>query len=92
MEITDFYNHNFFIRNVVEGNKIVNKSDLEISKMEKETTDLKIGDIIQSKNYYKSGKIINIYYEGRFLRFVIDYDFDTKKENHCVNYTSLKKR
>jgi hypothetical protein len=59
-----------------------------------ETTDLKIGNLIKTTDTAcvtdKIGKIIDIWKEGKFLRFVIDFDFESKKKRHYILTLRLK--
>jgi hypothetical protein len=73
----------------------MNAAEEEYRKMPAETTNLKIGDLIKSCETCHLipgiiGKIVDIWMEGKWLRFVIDWDFNSKKRKHYIT-TERKK-
>ena len=89
MDLTDFYNHKHFLKELKEATIRINKIEEEYRKMPAETTDLKIGNLIETTETAtiiagQIGKIIDIWREGKWLRFVIDFDFSSKKKKHYI--------
>lgn len=83
MNITDFYNHAKFMRDVHAGEQIIKNSDRELKNMKKETTTIKQGDEVVSTGKGSvikglHGKVLDIFYTGKFLKFKVRW------KNSCI--------
>lgn len=89
--LSSFYNHINFMKDVREGELLILKSEKELAKRKAETTSIKVGDKIKSSGKGTViegiiGEVVNIELVGKFLRFSVDWDFDSKKKNHYVTF------
>ena len=95
LNLTDFYNHAKFMKGVRQGEKLVEESEKELSLMATEKSDISINDIIESTGKGTvikgiKGKVIDKYYNGKFLNFKIDWDFDSRKKKRYITVERLK--
>ena len=71
MDVTSFYNHAAFTKNVKEGCEIVNNTKCGI-----ETQLYKVGDIIRATNCspynFKRAKVVEVYKENGYYRYVCE--------------------
>ena len=95
INLSAFYQHSSFMNEVREGEKKIANSEKELAKLSKEQSSINIGDIISStgkgtvvENIH--GKVLDKWHNGKFLAFKIDWDFATKKKNHCITIERLK--
>lgn len=90
-DISSAYNHNRAMNDAKEGEKIIRKSEEELRKMKAETSDIKVGDVVTStgsgtvKEGIK-GKVIEKSMNGKFVSFLIDWDYLSKKKNHYKTF------
>ena len=90
-----FYKHSSFMNDVREGEKKIMESEKELSRFPKEETSIQIGDLIFSsgkgtKIENIQGKVLDKWYNGKFLAFKVDWDFATRKKNHEITIERLK--
>lgn len=83
------------MKDVCEGEKKITESEKEFAKLPKEESSIQIGDLIFSsgkgtKIENIQGKVLDKWYNGKFLAFKVDWDFATKKKNHYVTIERLK--
>ena len=95
INLTDFYNHDSFMKGVKQGEKLLKESERELSLMATEKSDISINDIIESTGKGTvikgiKGKVIDKYYNGKFLNFKIDWDFNTRKRKRYITIERLK--
>ena len=89
--LSDFYRHNSFMQSVKEGERMIARDMKALAKMKRETTNLKVGDIVEStgKGCEIEGikaKIIEIEYNGKFLSFFVDWDYNSRAKKHCKTF------
>lgn len=95
INLSTFYQHPSFMNCVHEGEKKINKSEKELEKLPKEESSIQIGDLIFSSGKGTrieniQGKVLDKWYNGKFLAFKVDWDFATKKKNHEITIERLK--
>lgn len=93
--LSTFYRHSSFMKSVKEGEKIIAESEKELSRLPKEESSIQIGDLIYSsgkgtKIENIQGKVLDKWYNGKFLAFKIDWDFATRKKKHEITIERLK--
>ena len=82
------------MNDVRKGEKKIIESEKELDKFPKEETSIQIGDLIFSsgkgtKIENIQGKVLDKWYNGKFLAFKVDWDFDTRKKNHEITIERL---
>ena len=95
LTLSSFYQHNNFMKSVVEGERMIAKSERELAEMKPETTLIKVGDICVStgKGLCIPGikcKVVEIGRNGKFLQFLVDWDFFSKSKKHCKSFVRLQ--
>ena len=95
INLSAFYKHSSFMNDVREGEKKIMESEKELSRFPKEETSIQIGDLILSggkgtKIENIQGKVLDKWYNGKFLAFKVDWDFDTRKKKHEITIERLK--
>ena len=95
INLSAFYKHSSFMNDVREGEKKIMESEKELSRFPKEESSIQIGDLIfSSGNRAKieniQGKVLDKWYNGKFLAFKVDWDFATRKKNHEITIERLK--
>ena len=83
------------MKNVRESEKKIAEFEKELTKLPKEESSIQIGDLILSSgNGAKieniQGKVLDKWYNGKFLAFKVDWDFATRKKNHEITIERLK--
>ena len=83
------------MNDVREGEKKIIESEKELDRFPKEETSIQIGDLIFSsgkgtKIENIQGKVLDKWYNGKFLAFKVDWDFATRKKNHGITIERLK--
>ena len=83
------------MNDVREGEKKIMESEKELAKLSKEESSIQIGDLIFSsgkgtKIENIQGKVLDKWYNGKFLAFKVDWDFATRKKNHEITIERLK--
>ena len=84
------------MKDVCEGEKKITESEKELAKLPREESSIQIGDLIfssgkGSKIENIQGKVLDRWYNGKFLAFKIDWDFATRKRKHCI-CSNIQKR
>ena len=82
------------MNDVRKGEKKIIESEKELDKFPKEETSIQIGDLIFSsgkgtKIENIQGKVLDKWYNGKFLAFKVDWDFATRKKNHEITIQRL---
>ena len=95
INLSTFYKHSSFMKDVREGEKKIIESEKELAKLPKEESSIQIGDLILSsgkgaKIENVQGKVLDKWYNGKFLAFKVDWDFTTRKKNHEITIERLK--
>ena len=95
INLSAFYKHSSFMNDVREGEKKIMESEKELSRFPKEESSIQIGDLIfSSGNGAKieniQSKVLDKWYNGKFLAFKVDWDFATRKKNHEITIERLK--
>ena len=95
INLSTFYRHSSFMKDVREGEKKIMESEKELSKLPKEESSIQIGDLIFSsgkgtKIENIQGKVLDKWYNGKFLAFKVDWDFAKRKKNHEITIERLK--
>ena len=95
INLSAFYKHSSFMNDVREGEKKIMESEKELSGFPKEESSIQIGDLIFSsgkgtKIENIQGKVLDKWYDGKFLAFKVDWDFATRKKNHEITIERLK--
>lgn len=95
INLSTFYRHSSFIKDVHEGEKKIAESEKELARFPKEESSIQIGDLIFSngkgtKIENIQGKVLDKWYNGKFLAFKVDWDFATRKKNHEITIERLK--
>ena len=95
INLSAFYKHSSFMKNVYEGKKKIIESEKELDRLPKEESSIQIGDLIFSsgkgtKIENIQGKVLDKWYNGKFLTFKVDWDFVTSKKNHEITIERLK--
>ena len=83
------------MNDVRKGEKKIIESEKELDRLPKEETSIQIGDLILSSgNGAKieniQGKVLDKWYNGKFLAFKVDWDFGTRKKEHEITIERLK--
>ena len=83
------------MKDVREGDKKFFESEKELDRLPKEETSIQIGDLILSsgkgtKIENIQGKVLDKWYNGKFLAFKVDWDFGTRKKEHEITIERLK--
>ena len=83
------------MKDVREGEKKIMESEKELAKLSKEESSIQIGDLIFSsgkgtKIENIQGKVLDKWYNGKFLAFKVDWDFATRKKSHEITIERLK--
>ena len=84
MELSAFYNHKRFMQGVYEGEELISAQAKNLAKMKPETSDIRDGDPVVSTGLgtYQEGLkgvVVDHYYNGAFLMFVVDWSQNRKK-------------
>ena len=91
---SDFYNHKSFMKSVREGERIMAKEAAILAKMKPETSSIDIGDCVFSTGLANPtvayGKVIDKWLNGKFLAFLVDWDFESRKKKHYTTVMRLK--
>lgn len=79
IDLTSFYDHDRFMQDVREGEKIIRESDRELARMAPEKCNLKEGDWVKSTGTGsviegQIGKVVNTYMVGKFWRIEVNWD------------------
>ena len=95
INLSAFYKHSSFMNDVHEGEKKIMESEKELSRFPKEESSIQIGDLILSsgkgtKIENIQGKVLDKWYNGKFLAFKVDWDFATRKKEHEITIERLK--
>ena len=95
INLSAFYKHSSFMNDVREGEKKIMESEKELSGFPKEESSIQIGDLIFSsgkgtKIENIQGKVLDKWYNGKFLAFKVDWDFATRKKEHEITIERLK--
>ena len=95
LTLSSFYQHNNFMKSVRDGERIIAKSERELSKMKSETTFVKVGDICVStgKGSRIPGikcKVLEVGRNGKFVQFLVDWDYLSKSKKHCKSFERLQ--
>ena len=95
INLSTFYRHSSFMSDVREGEKRIAESEKQSTKFPKEESSIQIGDLIFSsgkgtKIENIQGKVLDKWYNGKFLAFKVDWDFATRKKNHEITIERLK--
>lgn len=93
IHLSDFYDHRSFLRSVHEGEARMTKDLAELSSMERQVSDIKAGDIVESTGKGSripgiKAKVLSVEYNGKFLRFLVDWD--SKSRRHCQTFERLQ--
>ena len=93
--LSDFYRHSNFMKSVAEGDRMIARSERELAKMKPETTSIKVGDICVStgKGTHIPGvkcKVLEVGRNGKFISFLVDWDYLSKSKNHCKTFEKLQ--
>ena len=83
------------MNDVREGEKKIMESEKELSRFPKEESSIQIGDLIFSSGNGEKieniqGKVLDKWYNGKFLAFKVDWDFATRKKKHEITIERLK--
>ena len=83
------------MKDVNEGEKKLMKSEKELNRLPQEESSIQIGDLIFSsgkgtKIENIQGKVLDKWYNGKFLAFKVDWDFATRKKKHEITIERLK--
>ena len=89
--LTSFYNHSQMKKDIAEFNLLDAKIQSEIRNMKVEFSPIQLGDIIESTGNGSriegcKGLVVSKEYNGKFLRFCIDWDYTSKKRKHCKTF------
>ena len=95
LTLSSFYQHNNFMKSVRDGERMIAKSERELARMKSETTLIKVGDICVStgKGSRIPGikcKVLEVSRNGKFVQFLVDWDYLSKSKNHCKSYERLQ--
>ena len=95
LTLSSFYQHNNFMKSVRDGERMIEKSERELARMKPETTLIKVGDICVStgKGSHIPGikcKVLEVGRNGKFIRFLVDWDYLSKSKNHCKSFERLQ--
>ena len=95
INLSAFYKHSSFMKNVYEDKKKIIESEKELDRLPKEESSIQIGDLIFSsgkgtKIENIQGKVLDKWYNGKFLAFKVDWDFATRKKKHEITIERLK--
>ena len=95
INLSAFYKHSSFMNDVREGEKKIMESEKELSRFPKEESSIQIGDLIFSSGNGEKieniqGKVLDKWYNGKFLAFKVDGDFATRKKEHEITIERLK--
>ena len=95
LNLTDFYNHNKFMQDLRQAEKLVEESEKELQKLPVEKSDISINDIIISSGKGTlikgiKGKVIDKWENGKFLNFKIDWDYNTRKRKKYITIERLQ--
>ena len=95
INLSTFYRHSSFMKDVREGEKKIVESENELGRLPKEESSMQIGDLIFSsgkgtKMENIQGKVLDKWYNGKFLAFKVDWDFATRKKKHEITIERLK--
>ena len=95
INLSTFYKHSSFMNDVREGEKKIMESEKELSRFPKEESSIQIGDLIFSSGNGEKieniqGKVLDKWYNGKFLAFKVDWDFATRKKEHEITIERLK--
>lgn len=95
INLSTFYQHSSFMKEVREGEKRIAESEKKLAKLPKEKSSIQIGDLIFSsgkgtKIENIQGKVLDKWYNGKFLAFKVDWDFATRKKEHEITIERLK--
>ena len=95
LTLSDFYRHSNFMKSVVEGERMIARSVRELAKMKPETTSIKVGDICVStgKGSRIPGikcKVLEVGRNGKFIQFLVDWDYLSKSKNHSKTFERLQ--
>lgn len=93
--LSSFYNHSAFMKDVVAGERIISDMDKQLAMMQPETSTIKVSDIVVATGKGSvvsgvKGKVLDINMNGKFLSFLIDWDYDTLKKKRCKTFERLQ--
>lgn len=84
--LSDFYNHEKMKKDIADGEVIIAETDRQLRNTKKEESSVKVGDIIQTGEtcnpVNKIGKVIDKWLDGPYLRFMVDWDYQTRKRKN----------
>lgn len=88
MNLTDFYRHSNFMKDVKEGEKIIAETDRKLARTTKEQTNIKKFDLVEATSNSccpgNVGIVKDIWMEGPYLRFLVDFDYNKRKKKHYI--------
>ena len=95
LTLSSFYRHNNFMKSVRDGDRMIAKSEQELARMKSETTLIKVGDICVStgKGSRIPGikcKVLEVGRNGKFIQFLVDWDYLSKSKKHCKSFERLQ--
>ena len=95
LTLSSFYQHDNFMKSVRDGERMIAKSERELARMKSETTLIKVGDICVStgKGSRIPGikcKVLEVGRNGKFVQFLVDWDFSSKSKKHCISFERLQ--
>ena len=95
LTLSSFYHHNNFMKSVRDGERIIAKSERELAQMKPETTLIKVGDIcVSTGNGSRIAgikcKVLEVGRNGKFVQFLVDWDFLSKSKKHCKTFERLQ--
>ena len=95
INLSTFYRHSSFMNDVREGEKKIIESEKELAELPREESSIQIGNLIfssgkGSKIENIQGKVLDKWYNGKFLAFKIDWDFATRKRKHYITIERLQ--
>ena len=82
------------MKDVRDGERKIIESEKKLAKLPREESSIQIGDLIFSsgkgtKVENIQGKVLDRWYNGKFLAFKIDWDFATRKKKHEITIERL---
>lgn len=95
LTLSSFYQHNNFMKSVRDGERMIAKTEQELARMKPETTLIKVGDICVStgKGSRIPGikcKVLEVGRNGKFIQFLVDWDYLSKSKNHSKTFERLQ--
>ena len=95
LTLSSFYQHDNFMKSVRDGERMIAESERELARMKSETTLIKVGDICVSTGKGSripgiKGKVLEVGRNGKFVQFLVDWDFSSKSKKHCISFERLQ--